>query len=191
MKSTQYSVLGAVAILLTCGYLVAGTPSKKPAKKRKPAPKAELHLPRESFIPTPEQLALLDGNSNDPARLYTIKPAPVGGDIKARTPEQERLFDLATAIMRRERPVPPDRVQFFKWVDEDNFHFKIKGWSTFVYHVTPIAGGLGITLKVWPKVTSDAIIANSYYEEYAWVNGIITYSKGYGNPKTPGKMVHW
>lgn len=186
MKKNKIIVFGAFGGLLACGYLAASALSKGPL-----AAQAPVRMPRENFIPTPEQVAQFQGDNNDPARLYTIKPAPIGAEVKERTPQEDKLFGQVTAIMLRERPVPPDRVQFFKWVDEGGFHFKTCGWSAWVYNVTPIPGGWGITLKVWPKVTGDALIANSYYEEYVWADGVLAYVKGYGNPKTPGKMVHW
>ncbi|WP_244884920.1 hypothetical protein [Singulisphaera acidiphila] len=148
-------------------------------------------MPRENFIPTPEQVAQFQGTNNDPARLYTIEPAPIRAEVKARSPEENKLFEQATAIMLRERPVPPDRVQFFKWVDEGDFRFKIKGWDAFVYTVTPIPGGWGIRLKVWPQLTTEAQVANGYFEEYTWTDGVLSFVKGYGDPRTPGKMVHW
>lgn len=191
MKRNKILVIGALGMLLTCGYLVASAPSKSTIKKRKLTPQVPVLMPREALIPTPEQVAKFQGDNNDPARLYTIEPAPIRAEVKARTPQEDKLFEQATAIMLRERPVPPDRVQFFKSVDEGDFRFKICGWSAFVYNVTPIPGGWGIRLKVWPKVTADAQIANSYYEEYTWADGVLTYVKGYGNPKTSGKMVHW
>ncbi|WP_020467318.1 hypothetical protein [Singulisphaera acidiphila] len=184
MKRSKVIVIGAFGMLLACSYLAVSAPSKKRS------PQGPTRPSRKAMIPTPEMLEKLDGG-DDPARRYTIIPIPIRGAVKARTPQEEELFKQATAIMLRERPVPPDRLQFFKWIDEGDYRFKLCGWSAFVDEVVPAAGGWGIRLSVWPQVTTEAKVINNYYEEYAWADGVLKFVKGYGNPRISGICVVW
>lgn len=185
-----------LGLLLASSYLVASGPVKKDKARvggirvstsKKPGPK---FMNAAEFMPRPRVLEAKAG-INDPVRSYTIEPHPKRGHYKSRTEQEDRLFEQAAALLLRHLPVPPERQQFYSWIGEENYPFQVYGWSAFVETVTPIPGGSAIRLKVWPKITTKAQVVSAYFEEYTSVNGVLSFSKGYGDPSTPGINILW
>ncbi|AGA28432.1 hypothetical protein [Singulisphaera acidiphila] len=185
MNRRKIIVVVAAGFLLASGYWVASA-----ASKRRTASRARGWVAESTLIPDPERLAEFQG-LNHPARLYTVEPEPVRGKVKARTPEEDQRFREAATIVARARPLPPDRLQYFSWVDREDSPLRIQGWSAFVHQVSPLPGGWAITLKVWPKATRKGgvgvLVYSTYFEEYTWTqaDGVLDYVKGVGDPVIP------
>ena len=135
-----------------------------------------------SAIPRPEQFP----PPPDPATVYTVEPIPVRGIIKPRTPEQDREFVSAAAIVAKARPIPDDRIRFFGWMDKPDSRATFAGWWAFVQGVETTPEGQIITLRVSVQArdkAGDQIgIMNNFIEEYRWSEGRLQYLKGYTCP---------
>lgn len=117
---------------------------------------------------------------------YTVEPIPVGGNVKARTEQEEQIFQQAAEMVRRAQPVPAERHQFYDWLNQPDSPLRWVGWGCFVQQVTPTPEGWRITLWVTPFATrygSIATVFNRFIEEYLWSNGELQYVRGYGDPR--------
>lgn len=182
MRKRNYLIAMTVTAVLASGYIVASAPIKRSARSGRGAA-ARTQTVRynpSSLIPTPEAVARLS-----PSHPFKIEPMPVRGEIRPRTAQQDKLIEQAVAIVSRELPVPPERGQFFSWVNGEDVPFTISGWHAFVHDVSPIPGGWVISLTVRPKVTGRFQVGTAYVEEYSWVNGVLGFVRGYPHPKTP------
>jgi hypothetical protein len=185
MKKLKLLTAVIVTAVLASGYIVSSAPikGKKIARNGRgiATRPVKFRFDPSPSIPPPEAVALL----SPPMNPFKVEPMPVRGDIQPRTAQQDRLIEEAVAIVSRLLPVPPQREQFFSWVNGEDVPFKFWGWHAFVHDVSPIAGGWVISLTVRPNVTNRYLIGTAYVEEYSWVNGVLSFQRGYLHPKTP------
>lgn len=122
----------------------------------------------------------------DASKVYTVEPVAVRGKIQPRTPEQERRFRDASAILSRLKPVPAERIQFYSWFNREDCPVQFAGWGCLVHDVTPTPEGWLITLWVNPfafRAGSMATVHGFYVEEYLWSeNGGLRFMRGYPHP---------
>lgn len=183
----------AVAVFVAIGgygYLAASAQSKAGNKRGGPRskPLASAVQGTTGLVPDPVRLAELSG-LNDPANRYTVVPVPKRGDSRPRTAEEDKLFQDAATVMANARPVPAERIEFFRWVERDE-PMQIYGWSAFVVDVAPIPGGWAVTMRVWPKVTTldggGIQVFNFHVEEYALIDGVPNFVRGGGDRRFQG-----
>lgn len=149
---------------------------------RKPIIATKEQMRNWSPIPKPWQLA-----GPDPSQVYKVAPIPVGGNVKERTPEQERLFKEAAAILSRLRPIPAERLRFFAWMNAEDSPVVFTGWGGLVGEVTPVPQGWRITFRATPfallRSGGPALINNIFVEEYLWTNGKLRFLRGFAHPR--------
>jgi|GEM_PF-3225669 len=183
-------------LILACGYLVTASDTGKRSRANQveapepQSPKSHLRMLQKASIPTAEQVAMLDAGKG-PSLNYSIEPTPIRGKVKPRTADQEKLFQQATAIMLRFRPVPDNRAVYFdRLFAERRISLERTGWSAFVDDVTVTSAGWRIKLKVWPKIPG-VVLGNAFFEEYVWNHDDLVFVKGYQDPSFRGLSIHW
>lgn len=169
--------IGSVLVVGTVGAFVTGQNSG-----RFRAVAGEIRRNPRTTPATPEDIQSQLRDLDKPIPNYTIEPIPVRGIIKARTQEQDQLFQEAAGVLSNVLPEPADRLNFFSWLDRADSPLTRYGWSGFVQDVRPSPAGWLITLWVSPKVSrfgGAAVVSNRFGEEYLWAAGEVQYVRGY------------
>jgi hypothetical protein len=183
------------AIATICAVLIIGSVATVAANQarwgdqaapgwanRKPMP-TDTTTPADHGVRViPSPLAELQAKMADPTKTYTIEPVPIHKYDTPRPPREERLLQAAATALRRVRPMPDARLQFFGWLDRPDSPLTRYGWHLSVQKVTPTPGGRLITVTVIPQVTmggGHAEVFNSMAEEYLWSDDQIQFVRAY------------
>lgn len=95
-------------------------------------------------------------------------------------------FDAVVAVLKKMRPVPDARIQFYKWLENEQSPLVFQGWKTVVKDVVSTPTGWEAEVWVSPQVlTKDetpAILFNRFVERYSFSNGELTFVGGHPRP---------
>ena len=100
------------------------------------------------------------------------------------------MIGRAVTAMSKLLPVPPERVQFFNWIDGVDEPFTIVGWHAFIHDAHPIPGGLSIGMTVRAKVSGGFRVGTAYVEEYTLTDRGLEFVSGSRHPNTPARDIY-
>jgi hypothetical protein len=144
--------------------------------QKEPAQPAARGILPFSPVPPPE---LLRPPAVNPATVYKVEPIPIRGIVLPRTEQQEKAVQAASDIVAKLRPIPEDRIRFFRWMNGADSPVVFAGWSIFVQQVVPTPQGQLITLRVSALSNSRDgspvnSVMNNFIEEYLWSGAVLS-----------------
>jgi len=203
-KSIQVALAVGAMIALMGMSTSQGGPPTKAKKKSKPRPPVVAIAPQVNALPNalrgiqanapqgiqgvlPDGSVIVFENQKEGKLKKTIEPAPKEFSVQpyakdnAHSPAELRLREQVARALEQAKPVPPERVDHFRWVDQSPLEFR--GWTAMIRSVSPAPTGWMAEVRFYPNVVSreggkSATALNPFIEFYSLDNGTLHYVRG-------------